>query len=347
MSSKIGVLTFHRCVNYGSYWQARCLVEGLRSGGHDAVLLDHASDRVRHAELACALSPLAPEPTPASDRPQYVAKVRAFRRAVDVLPRSAPFALERPEEMAAYDLVLVGSDEVWNLRHPWYGGCRLFFGAQVPATRLVSYAASFGNYDAAGGLDGSWGAMLTRFESLSVRDDNSFRLVRNAAGREPDLTLDPCLQFPPNAQTAARGDPYLLVYGHGFSAGLAAAVRAFARACRLTVVSVGYRNAFADAQHIAAGPEEFRQLMAGARAVVTNFFHGCVFALLNRKPFVCVPSPYRFNKVRDLAALLGAQGHLAGEELAVRLSEPPAESIYRRIAELRQQSGAYLGRALG
>src|SRR5690349_8232637 len=42
-SLKIGVLTFHRCINYGSYWQARCLVDGLRARGHDAVLLDHHS----------------------------------------------------------------------------------------------------------------------------------------------------------------------------------------------------------------------------------------------------------------------------------------------------------------
>ena len=26
VSRTIGVLTFHRCINYGSYWQARCLV---------------------------------------------------------------------------------------------------------------------------------------------------------------------------------------------------------------------------------------------------------------------------------------------------------------------------------
>src|SRR5690606_27642994 len=40
---KIGILTFHRCINYGSYWQARCLIEGLRRMGADAVLLDHDS----------------------------------------------------------------------------------------------------------------------------------------------------------------------------------------------------------------------------------------------------------------------------------------------------------------
>ena len=55
MGKKIGVLTFHRCINYGSYWQARCLVEGLRARGHDAVLLDHDSPQVNRAEWRCAL----------------------------------------------------------------------------------------------------------------------------------------------------------------------------------------------------------------------------------------------------------------------------------------------------
>jgi hypothetical protein len=77
-SRKIGVLTFHRCINYGSYWQARCLVEGLRAAGHDAVLLDHVSDRVNRAEWRCALSPLLPAPTAAPDRRLYRAKVDGF-----------------------------------------------------------------------------------------------------------------------------------------------------------------------------------------------------------------------------------------------------------------------------
>ena len=30
---RVGVLTFHRCINYGSYWQARCLVEAIAARG--------------------------------------------------------------------------------------------------------------------------------------------------------------------------------------------------------------------------------------------------------------------------------------------------------------------------
>jgi hypothetical protein len=36
--------------------------------------------------------------------------------------------------------------------------------------------------------------------------------------------------------------------------------------------------------------------MARAEAVATNFFHGCVFALLNDTPFVCETSAYRRNR---------------------------------------------------
>ena len=47
---RVGVLTFHRCINYGSYWQARCLVEAIAARGHDAVLLDHHSCAVTSRE---------------------------------------------------------------------------------------------------------------------------------------------------------------------------------------------------------------------------------------------------------------------------------------------------------
>src|SRR3546814_8734288 len=65
---------------------------------------------------------------------------------------------------------------------------------------------------------------------------------------------------------------------------------------------------------ITAGPEDFARIMAQSAAVATNFFHGCVFALLNAKPFVCASSPYRFNKVRDLAHAVGAEKHLVAED---------------------------------
>ena len=84
--------------------------------------------------------------------------------------------------------------------------------------------------------------------------------------------------------------------------------------------------------------------------MVTNFFHGCIFALKERKPFACVTTPYRAHKVRDLTALIGASDRLVAEcavaTLPRLLCEQPAPAIFRRIADLRRQSDAYLDRAL-
>lgn len=68
---RIGILTFHRCINYASYWQARCLAEGIRARGHEVEILDPDSRRVSLAEWKCALRPVLPTPVPKRDRLLY------------------------------------------------------------------------------------------------------------------------------------------------------------------------------------------------------------------------------------------------------------------------------------
>jgi hypothetical protein len=355
MTGTVGVLTFHRCINYGSYWQARCLVEGLRARGHDAVLLDHDSRRVNHLEWRCALRPVLPTPVPPSDRALYRRKIHAFFEAFSALPLSRRFSLEDPADMESFDAVVVGSDEVWNLRHPWYGGHHLFFGGGVRAPRTVSYAASFGSWEAREGLEPHWADRLRGFDSLAVRDENSRALIRSALELEPELTLDPCLQFelPPlrtESEPIERGR-YAAVYGHNFSGWFAREVRRWARSRGLRLVSVGYRNDWADEQWLDAGPHDFAGLMAGAEAVATNFFHGCVFALRNATPFACELSPYRSAKIRDLLAQLGGQRHLVAEDTPAasydaRLEQPVEPQVLRAIERLRGTGDAYLEAAL-
>lgn len=353
---KVGVLTFHRCINYGSYWQARCLVEGLRAAGHDAELLDHDAPEVRRAEWRCALQPLLPVRTARADLPRYAAKTRRFLAAFERLPQSPRFPLHDPGRAGVYEAVVVGSDEVWNFCHPWYAWKPIFFGEGLRTRRLASYAASFGNHDAACGIDPAWAAKLERFDALSVRDENSRRLVRQGLNREPALVLDPCLQFAPprirRARTGQRQQPYLAVYGHNFPDWFAAALRRWADASGCRVLSIGYRTDWADEQRIDAGPEEFSELIAGAAALATNFFHGCVFALHHQRPFVCTPSAYRFNKIRDLTHALGAERHVVSrdtpdDDYTALLGTELDPRIGARIEAMRTNSSAYLAAALG
>jgi hypothetical protein len=351
--AKIGILTFHRCINYGSYWQARTLVDGLRARGYDAVLLEHHSSRVNRAEWRCALQPVLPTPVPKPDRSRYAEKARKFFSAFAALPCSPCFALDNPDEMQNYDLVIVGSDEVWNLKHPWYGGYPLFYGSGLRTQQLASYAASFGNYPAAAGLEPYWAERLQNFKWISVRDENSRAIIQTALGIDPELVLDPCLQFPPKvgASTLNGRQPYVAIYGHNFTEWFKREVRCWAGAHGYTLVSIGYRNDWADRQWLTAGPEEFAEFIAQADAVATNFFHGCVFALLNRKPFVCELSEYRSYKVRDLMVTVGGERHLVsektpGHEYTALLGEAVDSALFEGITTLRQSSTRFLDKVL-
>ncbi|MCA1652843.1 MAG: polysaccharide pyruvyl transferase family protein [Sphingomicrobium sp.] len=348
----VGVLTFHKCINYGSYWQARCLVEGLRARGFAAELLDHECDDVRLAEWRCSLQPSLPQRTPRARLGEYKRKTRKFFDAWRHLPLSGRFSLHHPEQAGRYDKVVIGSDEVWNFRHPWYSGKPIFYGDGLRSERLISYAATFGNHDAADGFDPKWAGKLKRFSALSVRDENSRSLVSGALGIDPALVLDPCLQFPdaiPNEP--AQRSPYALIYGHGFPEWLQQRVRQWSDARGLTLLSVGYHNAWADEQALGAGPIEFAPLVKGASAVVTNFFHGCVFALLRDKPLVTTPSDYRFNKIRDLTAALNASERIVNEASSPQwighlLETPLGGRVHERVVQLRAQSHAFLDAAL-
>jgi hypothetical protein len=143
----------------------------------------------------------------------------------------------------------------------------------------------------------------------------------------------------------------VLIYGYGFPERLKRLARRCSSRSGIKLVSVGYSNDFADEQRIAAGPHEFARLMAGARAVVTNFFHGCVFALLHAKPWATVPSDYRSIKIPDLAATIGEEQRLVDHQtdeqaFADLLSTPMEEHVKDRIGELRSRSEAYLDAAL-
>jgi hypothetical protein len=351
---KIGVLTFHRCINYGSYWQARCLAEGLQARGHNAVILDHESERVNVAEWKCAYRPTLPTHVPETDYPLYREKIEKFFSIFETLPLSPRFQLNKPGQMENYDIVVVGSDEVWNLFHPWYGKCPLFYGEGIKTDRLISYAASFGNYPASWGLEQGWAEKLQNFDAISVRDSNSQAIINNALGIEVPIVLDPCLQFPihPEERNLAHlPQQYIAVYGHNFSPFFIKEIQQFAAGKKLPLISIGYRNDWADEQWLTADPHDFAHFIANAAAVTTNFFHGCVFALRNKKTFVCETTPYRSIKVQGLMEKVGGERHLVMEDTPTsvytsQLNEPLEPGITQKIAQLRQSSNTYLDEAL-
>jgi hypothetical protein len=191
---------------------------------------------------------------------------------------------------------------------------------------------------------------LAQIDDISVRDENTWWMLKNCLGRETATVLDPALQFPPRAEEAWKGPmgPFALVYGHNFEPAFAAAIRGWADERGLPLLSVGYRNDWADHQWLTADPFDFALAFARAEAVATNFYHGCVFSLVNEKPFLVAPSQYRSIKVHGLVEQLGAERHVFDASMPVQdvLCREIEPALLARIGELREVSNEYLARAL-
>ena len=314
MSARIGVLTFHRCINYGSYWQARCLVEGLRRRGHEAVLLDHRSARVNRAEWRCALSPHLPEPTRPDDRRAYGRKTRPFLAAFDRLPLSPPFDLDRPgdaEPAGAMTSCSSAATRSGTSATPGTAAMPLFYGE--------------GAARAAGSSPTPRASATTPPPSASSRAFAAPpRPLRGDLGARRQLPRAGPRRARPRAGAGPRPLPAVSRGRRAAGDAMATTPSSMATAfptgsrpgCglgRSRAASASSASATATTGPTSSGSTPDRTTSprvdrGSARAVVTNFFHGCVFALLHEQAASSAPpADYRANKVVSLMRLTGGR----------------------------------------
>lgn len=242
-----------------------------------------------------------------------------------------------------YDGFIAGSDQIWNLDIPTVTPLAFLRFAR-PGQRY-SYAASV--CCAPEVLDKTdWAREgLREMDGLSVREDVGLDTVEQITGRRPVWDLDPALLLDADAwnkllalPAGRRRRPYILVYQIDSSAdpALEPWARAFADARGWQVVR---------AREISCGPAGWVRLVRDASLVVADSYHGLIFSLLFRVPFVLSSSRGEGMNTR-LSSLLN------------RLELPPRhydcmpdteilegvdwQAVHARLAGLRRESLEHL-----
>ena len=97
----------------------RCVVlsDFFKHAGYDPQVLDYGWRGFVVKEIGHALRPF--RGAPKTDILRFVAKTLKCYRAQQGIRRTPRFPLRNPPDFSAFDLIAVGSDEVWNLTHPW------------------------------------------------------------------------------------------------------------------------------------------------------------------------------------------------------------------------------------
>lgn len=326
----IGIMTMHRVRNLGSFLQAYGLKRLIEEQGHRVEFVD-----IPQGE------PLPPRPD-GSDRMSrgpgdklrklpYYLRIRRYRRQhADYY--SGPFQeslrshlnLTPQPSFGSCDVLVVGSDEMFNCLNPDFGFTLAPFGDYPAAGKVISYAASCGwtRYDLltpeqAEALRGA----VQNLSARSVRDANTADFLSHLT-EEPILRhLDPVLiyEFPDFFRTPAvppvSGD-YLLVYGYQNRIADKSeinAIRRFARAHGCKTVALGAPQYWCD-QYLTVPPEEVLSCFQQARYVVTDTFHGAILSIKSHSQFAALVRQSNRNKLQCLLEELGLSDRIVGKD---------------------------------
>ena len=199
------------------------------------------------------------------------------------------------------DISIYGSDEVWNFSNPFFGYDNFFFGAYDNGLK-ISYAASFGNArpdNINSNLHLDIKKLLAFFKFISVRDEYSYKLLKNEFKINSEIVLDPVFlddQDDKFIGLNTMSGYTCIVYGNYFTKNQIDKIIKFSKTMNLKILSVGYYNEWADS-NIKINPSDFLAIIKKSNYFFTSMFHGVQFAVKFKLNFWYSRDPYRINKL--------------------------------------------------
>jgi hypothetical protein len=367
---KAGIFTFHYACNYGATLQCLALYRTLRSLGADADVIryvppDYSAHLpfwrgwgIRQGQM---FHNLPKKWIAARHGPEMRNAFEAFQMRHMTFSAACASSEEVAEVVSRYDALIAGSDQVWHFAQsaPFF----LEWGAPYAGKR-ISYAPCCGMGEQPVGRAEVVGPWLKRFDHISVRNEFSRKVIRDACGRDPEVVADPTLlQDLGDVRKPAASPPggYIFMYclGKQIPGGHAVMIAELRRHVgNLPVVAVipsahqPQPCPWADIRNWTAGPGEWLHLLSNARFVYTDSYHGALFAMKYRLPFLAYYAEKgRAPRLMDLAGRYAVESCVAGS-VAEAIGKAPWEGpdydrTHARISAHVELSLGYLRGALG
>lgn len=352
---KTGIITFHFVNNFGGALQAYALRRFVAERfDADAELIDFRHWFIRLTDAARML-PLTPNVRFYGPWLRSYGKMRGRRRKFAEFirreghPSKRADALPALEKLSAnYDLLICGSDQLWNpmltcgLAKPYFlrfgrGRCRrISYAVSVGAVREADRARMLG--------------YVKDLDAVSIREPVDWL----EAALPVEHHIDPTLlletgEWDAVAVPPAKGEDYILTYFMQMNEAAYKAVADIKAKTGLKVVDIsryGYKPECVDECLVDLGPAEFVGLFQHAKRVCTNSFHGLVFSLIFDKPVDYVQMHRFGGRVENLCALLNIKRVEAMGGAYFHMEYDPAEKN-AILARERQRTVAYLSEHIG
>ena len=323
----ICTITCQNADNHGARLQAYALAEYLRQQGHTVRVIDYRPDYMTFRgkmwfwpgkSLKGWGKLLLQWNFRRLDLQRHSNFVAFSERYIPLTKRIYYTFNELKDNPPVADLYICGSDQIWNttFRNGTDPAYYLDFG--TPATRRISYAASFATDSLREGTTDFVKSHLQNLNSISVRESSGLDIL-NGLGLNGTQVMDPVFLLPAShweqiadewynnalpkeKRSMPQGEQYILVQDFMRDDAIRRTAQRIARLTGWRIWQVSpYRLGYADRSFRTAGPEQFLWLIRNARCVVSNSFHVTAFSLIfGRDAFVVNRSDGLNNRMADL-----------------------------------------------
>lgn len=332
---KIGIITVYDAVdNLGSYLQSYALKLALEDLNHEVFFIENKSQGHMIKKCIGGIRPIR----------SYNQRILKAYRLYKGWKR---FNIIKKEEYKNLDLIIYGSDEIWNMDNPYFED-KFFFGTDMKDIRKIAYATSIGEmsesklYEKKNIING-----IFDFEKILVRDDRTKEAIGNLVKKDLDLVCDPTLLVDNKRlqeEIKIPLDDYILVYTYGVDKNIEEIVKKFARERNLKIVSPCFWHPWCDIT-VQCDPLQMSTLMKNAKYVFTTTFHGAIFSMINHKKMCVLPIRH---KVGYVVKQLGQGNRLVSKDVEydefvkVITNEFPVEEFEKQLTTLRELSIKHL-----
>lgn len=332
---KLGILTLPLETNYGGILQAFALQKILRDMGYDAITIDRHNKRqypnlkihllgfckrlfqyyVQHKPVSNKWNPFI------TDEEYRIISQNTqdfINRNIKLTKRVYSEQLDEIEKEYHFDVYVVGSDQVWL-----EGYCPNSFFDFVTRKGVlkVAYAASCGakSFFHNQGKLKQCVNLAKSFSGISVREEALVSKCKNDLGVDAQWVLDPTMllssvNYMEVVKSSVDKTPIVFSYILDNNDKKKEVVNKIATKLKLPVVDGNIDTSVAESQ-IYSSVDDWLANINRSEFVITDSFHGTVFAILFNKPFLTVANPTRgIGRFQSLLKLFGLEERMLFED---------------------------------
>ena len=254
-----------------------------------------------------------------------------------------------------YDLILVGSDQVWNPILTKFD--KSFFLDFVKDAKKAAYAPSIGTNDWPEEYKSEVRSLLKDFEFIGIREKTSIPAVEQLTKKHVHWSLDPTFLITKaewkDIATAPKEkkDSYIMEYCIMDKGKHPTLVQATEHAIK--TLSIPAIECFGGRKRVPSaikkrnvGADKWLGYLLNAKLVITDSFHGVAFCINNNKPFYVLISR-NGNRITSILDFFGLRERLITSIEEMDFSkEIDWEPVNKKLEEVRKENQTWLKESL-